>query len=142
MDKPKGLRASCKPMILQSHVTKAFGFVLVLVGIIGFFPNPLVGHPDEALFGVNTLHNIVHLATGLIALGVAYLSDTPEHHSRTYNMTFGVIYLIVALAGFLLKDTMETLLAVNVGDNVLHVLFTVVLLGAAFMIDVPGREAR
>ncbi len=35
-------------MVLQSHVTKVFGFALTIVCILGAFPNALVGHPDEA----------------------------------------------------------------------------------------------
>ncbi len=129
-------------MIKQSHVTHAFGWAVLAAGVIGFFPNPLIGDPDEALFGANLLHDLVHVVTGVVALAVVYLSSAPEQHSRTYNLTFGTVYAIVAALGFLLFDTMQDLLAVNQPDNLLHVLFAVVLLGVGLAVDVPTGRAR
>jgi uncharacterized membrane protein YbaN (DUF454 family) len=40
------------------------GIVFLAVGILGFFPNPLVS--PTGLFVVNTTHNIVHLGRGFI----------------------------------------------------------------------------
>ena len=49
---------------VQKTYAMVIGAVLVLVGILGFVPNPLVGSPDSALFGVNTAQNILHLVGG------------------------------------------------------------------------------
>jgi hypothetical protein len=46
------------------------GIVFVLVGILGFIPNPLVS-PD-GLFVVNTAHNLVHLISGGVILAGVY----------------------------------------------------------------------
>ena len=37
------------------------GIVFLAVGILGFFPNPLVS--PTGFFVVNTTHNIIHLAS-------------------------------------------------------------------------------
>ena len=46
-----------------------FGVVFVLVGLLGFVPNPIVG--TSGIFMTNTVHDLVHLIIGLIFLGVA-----------------------------------------------------------------------
>lgn len=127
-------------MLTQSNVAKTFGIVLLAVGILGFIPNPIVGDPgaagDEAVFGTNAAHNVVHLASGLVALWAGFLSGTPEQHSKLYNVGFGIVYAIVTLIGFVAPDTMMDLLAVNTADNVLHLAIAVVLLGVGFGVEV------
>jgi hypothetical protein len=45
----------------------------------------------------------------------------------------GVIYLVVALLGFVWpSDMLLGLVRINMADNVLHLLFTVVILAAGF----------
>jgi hypothetical protein len=43
-----------------------FGIVFIVVGILGFIPNPIVGH--DALFHTNSVHNLVHLIIGIVLL--------------------------------------------------------------------------
>lgn len=140
-------------MVSQSDVAKTFGVVLLIVGVLGFIPNPIVGDPgaaedaqdrtdaaeDGALFGVNLLHNLVHVASGLVALWAGFLSDRPEHHSRAYNIGFGTIYAVVTLLGFLAPDFMFDVLAINTADNLLHLAIAVVLLGVGFGVDVQDE---
>jgi hypothetical protein len=80
------------------------GGVLVIAGIIGFFYSASFGSPGtvDDVFGilsVNAWHNIVHLATG--ALGVlAYAAGARA--SRTYAWGLGVVYIAVAVWGFIM----------------------------------------
>lgn len=129
-------------MSLQTTVVKVFGIVLLLVGVLGFIPNPIVGDPapseaggDGALFGTNLTHNLVHVLTGLAALAVGFGVDSP-HHSRTFNVVVGTVYAIVALLGFGLTDLMEDLIAVTAADNVLHVALAVVLVGVGLAVEI------
>jgi hypothetical protein len=46
------------------------GIVFLAVGILGFFPNPLLS--PTGLFVVNTAHNLVHLISGAVLLAGAY----------------------------------------------------------------------
>lgn len=142
-------------MVSQSDVAKVFGIVLLLVGVLGFIPNPIVGDPgaaeaaqdrtgaaeEGALFGVNAIHNVVHIASGLVALWAGFLSRLPEEHSRTYNIGFGIVYAVVTLLGFAFPDAMFDLLAVNTADNILHLLIALVLLAVGFGIDVDEGPA-
>ena len=65
-----------------------FGAVYVLIGILGFIlPSPLLG-----LFGVNVLHNIVHLAVGGLWLGAAFGGILGADSSRKASQIIGVVY--------------------------------------------------
>lgn len=119
-------------MLKQSLVAKTFGFVFLAVGLLGFVNDPILG-----LFEVNPLHNIVHLLSGLLALGAGYGS---EAYSKMYNVGFGAVYALVTLLGFLQVGVVVDLLELNTADNVLHLLITVALLGAGLSLptDEPG----
>jgi len=104
------------------------GLTLVAAGILGFFYNASFGTGDgterDAVLGildVNAWHNIVHIATGGLALAFA----GSYRASRSYAIAFGAVYLLVALLGFIAGDGEEifNLIPVNTEDNVLHVLF-------------------
>lgn len=43
-------------------VSLILGSVFILVGLVGFTPNPLVS--ETGLFAVNSAHNLVHIITG------------------------------------------------------------------------------
>ena len=66
------------------------GVILILVGILGFFPNPLVG--PEGLVATDNPHNIVHVLTGLLALGLAYWM---RDDIGLATILFGALYLVV-----------------------------------------------
>jgi len=72
-----------------------------------------------AAFGVldvNGWHNVVHLATGLVALALA------RTHAREFALGFGVLYLVMAVWGFVLGDggSILSIVPVNTEDNVFH----------------------
>ena len=89
------------------------GIILILVGIIGFFNAPVLG-----IFGVNTLHNVVHLITGLIFVWGAWKGPVKQ-----VNTWLGVVYILVAILGFF---GVLGFLAVNGADNWLHLVIGVV----------------
>src|SRR3989338_4950901 len=98
-------------MSLQNIWAKILGFVLLIVGIIGFFNNPVLG-----IFGVDTLHNLVHVITGIFGIWVGFGS---LNAATNFNKWFGVIYLLVAILGFL---NLITFMTANMADHWLHLL--------------------
>ncbi|MEO6536582.1 MAG: DUF4383 domain-containing protein [Candidatus Paceibacterota bacterium] len=113
-----------------------FGIVFVLVGVLGFIPNPLVG--STALFVTDTLHNIVHLLIGVVLLIVAM--SAPEK-SALWLKVFGVIYLLLAVLGFILVPSGGALLSLvmmNTADHWLHVVLGVVLLIGGIISSKPS----
>src|SRR3954454_1833760 len=103
-----------------------FGAALTIAGIIGFFYNSDFTSDKsvrDAVFGildVNGWHNLVHIATGVIGLIAAGAYGS----SRAYAIGFGLIYIIVAIWGFILGsgDSILSIVPVNSEDNILHLL--------------------
>lgn len=93
-----------------------FGAIYVLVGLLGFVMDPILG-----IFNVNALHNVVHLA-----IGAALLFASKDHATaKTVSLIVGVAYLLVAVLGFVAQDFMEDLLDITdngegMADNILH----------------------
>jgi hypothetical protein len=134
----------------------AVGIVFLLVGIAGFIPGitqnfdtiEWIGHESEAellgLFQVNILHNLVHLAFGLVGQWAARRADL----SKGYLIGGGVVYLALWLYGLVIDlDSAANFVALNTADNWLHlglgagmVLLGVVLRGHT--VDVQDRAAR
>lgn len=119
------------------------GAVLVVVGILGFFYSSSFGDPGEVdavlgVFDVNAWHNIVHIASGALGL-LAFMAGLAA--SRTYALAFGVIYVVVAIWGFVIGggESILGFIPVNSEDNVLHVILGVLGIGA-YAASTPRRE--
>jgi hypothetical protein len=110
------------------------GIALLAAGLIGFVPgNPIASSDPAALFRVNAAHNLVHIVTGLLALGIAF--GTRGRDLGNATMGFGVLYAIVAVL-LLVDPTMFGIFSdapVNVADHVLHVALAVVSLALGYM---------
>jgi Domain of unknown function (DUF4383) len=101
---------------------QVFGAVYLLVGLLGFaftgFAN-FAGTSDDKLllFGVNPLHNIVHLAVGALWLA----SSRSEAGARTVSILIGAVYLVVGVLGLFVNGSSDlNLLNINQPDNALH----------------------
>ncbi len=113
-----------------------FGVVLVVAGIIGFFYESEFTDDEsvrEALFGildVNGWHNVVHIATGALGL-LAFAAGA--YAARAYALGLGVVYIAVAVWGFIVGDgdSILSIVPVNTEDNVLHLVIGLAGLGAA-----------
>lgn len=114
------------PPVLAAVVV---GGVLALVGLVA----PLVAGPsgEFIVFGRNYLHDAVHLLTGLLGLVAGFYAA--GKFARQYALGLGVVYLLVAIGGVLLFDLLRRLIALNVADNVLHMMLAIVLLGVGLI---------
>ncbi len=96
-----------------------FGAVYLVVGIIGFFLDPEI----FGIFGVNALHNIVHLALGVTWLAVFNNAAT----TKSVNLIFGVVLIAVAILGFAGLLDQDGIVNLNIeagaggADNWLHI---------------------
>jgi hypothetical protein len=99
------------------------GIALLAAGALGFFVKPF------PVFSVNALHNVVHLASGalaLIAVGAGYGA------ARLFLIVFGLVYAAVTIAGFLNVQQVVTLLHLNSADNFLHLAIAAACLVVGF----------
>ncbi len=109
---------------LTKSVTWIVGVVLVLVGLAGFFVDGTL-----LVFQVDTVHNIVHLLSGVVAIAAA---SSGESYSRMYLIIFGIVYGLVTVVGFVNGGDILGLFQVNDADNYLHAAIAVVCLGVGF----------
>lgn len=92
--------------------SKSFALVLglgfVVAGIAGFFPTPAVPPPDLTqthgfghalgILPVNTLHNVVHLLSGLIGIAV---SRGAIMGPKSYAQMVAIVYGLLVVLGLL-----------------------------------------
>lgn len=102
-----------------------FGIIFVIVGILGFISNPIVG--SGSLFEADTVHNLIHLIIGIILLVVA-----KKQAAGTTLLVVGIIYLVLAIVGFFVADGSNPvqllgIAAINSADNWLHLVLGVVI---------------
>jgi Domain of unknown function (DUF4383) len=122
---------------MAKTVSKIIGVALLLVGIVGFFASDLLG------LHLTPIHNVVHLATALVALYFGFAGSIRATHS--FFQVFGVVYLLVALLGFIAPTVVVSLLMGHnmseapslIMDNIVHL-----LLGIVFMVVGLLREPQ
>ena len=111
------------------------GVILILVGILGFIPNPLVS--ADGLFMVNTAHNLVHIVTGVVLVGGAYSGVG----GAMVLKVVGIVYVLIAILGFVMTgDMLLGFIMNNMADRWLHVVLAIVFLVAGFAL--PAGEDR
>lgn len=89
------------------------GFILVIVGIAGFFRYEMFN------LAFPPAHNLFHLFSGILAL----LASFSGRHGgpRLFGLMFGSIYLLLAFAGFAgLHDLGAVRLGLNLHFNFIH----------------------
>ena len=125
--------------LVQTWMTVA-GIVLVAVGLLGFISNPIVGADANALVRTNTFHNIVHLATGLIALYIAFGLRGENQANATIG--FGVLYVVILLT-VIVSPTLFGLFGdapARANEHLIHAALAIVSLAVGYM--ARNRSAR
>jgi hypothetical protein len=99
------------------------GAALLLAGIFGFISDSSFDTGDAVQgdqflgFEVNAIHNLIHLASGLVLLAAS-----PKRASaRIVALGFGLVYGLVAVIGLIDGTDVLGLIPVNSADNVLHI---------------------
>jgi uncharacterized protein DUF4383 len=111
-----------------------FGVVFLAVGILGFVPGMTTdvnGMPMLlGIFHVNTAHNFVHIASGVVFLlcGIAGAGA-----SRMFFKIFGIVYAVVAVLGFVKGDgLLLNIISNNTATTWLHVVLALAMLWLGF----------
>ncbi len=106
----------------MKNILYVLGAVFIVIGLLGFVNNPILG-----IFATDTLHNIVHLASGILALVFAGKSAAD---AKKFALILGVVYALVTVLGFLSGDSGKILglISINQADNFLHLVLAAVFL--------------
>jgi hypothetical protein len=130
---------------MAKTICKILGVVFLLVGLVGFvMPGFLGTH-------LSVVHNLVHIISGAIALYLGFAGSLSA--ARLFCIVFGIVYLLLAICGFLLgSDQASTIagmtnmardtrlwkvipgqLELGTMDHVVHVLLGIVFLIGGFL---------
>lgn len=116
-------------------VARVFGFVFLLVGALGFLASGMSMEADPALaprvlglFPVNALHNVVHLLFGVWGLAASRTASS----AIMYAKAAGAIYLVLAVAGFVIPTTFG-LIPIGGHDIWLHAVLGIALVATGFL---------
>jgi arginine exporter protein ArgO len=129
----------------------AVGAVFLLVGILGFIPGittdydtmSFASHDSDAkllgIFNVSILHNLVHLAFGVVGVVLARAAAT----AKLYLIVGGVIYLALWLYGLVIdKDSDANFIPVNSADDWLHFVLGVGMVGLGVLLGRNRHTSR
>lgn len=105
-----------------------FGIITVIAGVLGFIPGITTNGRLLWLFQVDTLHNVIHIVTGLLTIWAANASITT---SRSVWRILGVVYALVTILGFF-TGSAYGLVETNTADNILHLLIAAIGLYLGF----------
>ncbi len=113
------------------------GLLFIAVGLLGYVDNPVIGESATAIFHADSVHNIVHIVSGVLFLLVAYASPA---NAAMFCKVFGTVYLLLGVIGLFRigSDGMTTLLGflhVNGADNYLHIALGLAILLVGFAVS-------
>ena len=114
---------------MSQTLAYVFGAILVLFGVLGFVPGITDGDMLLGIFMVSSLHNLIHLVTGLAAIAAAY----GMYSTRLFFQVFGVVYALVAVLGFVMGGNILGLIMTNMADHLLHLVLAAAFLYLGFM---------
>jgi hypothetical protein len=101
------------------------GAILVVVGVAGFFRHEMFN------LTFPPAHNVFHFASGAIALWAGRGENS--HGVRRFGLLFGVLYTLLAIAGFAgLSDLGPLRLDLNTHFNFIHLGVGLLSLAAGF----------
>lgn len=105
------------------------GVIFLAVGLLGFVDNPIIGDSDNAIFHADTLHNWVHIGSGILLTLVALAMPAS---ASAVLIVFGIVYAIIGVIGFISVGSegmgkVLGILHVNGADNFLHVALGVII---------------
>ena len=128
---------------LVQRVALIFGAVFIVVALLGFVQSggSMDASMDHAtkelgLFPVNVLHNVVHLLFGIWGV----LASRSWAGAKTYCQVGGVIYIVLAILGFIAPTTFG-LIPIGGNDIWLHAVLGIVLAGVGFTAREPARNS-
>lgn len=102
-----------------------FGIILILIGITGLLPNPIIGAGGKAIFETNLGHNLLHLLMGVVMLVMATKGE--ETATLSFKI-FGAIFLLTGILGFVMKSPLFGIVAYNSADNWANLMIGIVLI--------------
>ncbi|GGW74793.1 DUF4383 domain-containing protein [Streptomyces caelestis] len=141
-------RAAAAPV---QRAAQLMGVVFLLVGVLGFIPGittdygsmEFASHESGAellgVFQISVLHNLVHLAYGLVGLA---LSRTVAG-AYSYLLVGGAVYLVLWVYGLIVgHDSDANFVPLNTADDWLHFALGIAMIGLALALGRRTTRTR
>ena len=111
------------------------GIIFLVVGILGYTDNPIIGDSHDAVFHADGAHNMVHIISGVLFLLFALAAPS---RAGLFLKIFGLVYLLLGVWGAAVigsegQTTLLGFLHVNGADNFLHIALGVVIFLAGLL---------
>lgn len=107
-----------------------FGLILIVLGILGMFPEMTKDQLLFNIFKVNWVVNTIFICIGLIGIIVGFFS---YFGTRLYFEVIGIYYAIWAILGFIYQENpLFGWIANNIGTTWLNVVIAVICLILGF----------
>lgn len=121
-----------------------WAFAFLAVGALGFVDNPIIGKSEGAIFHADTVHNWVHIISGVLFLLVALVAPGS---AKGFLILFGIVYLALGVMGIVQFGTEGTgtlfgFLHVNGADNYLHIGLGVLIALTGLSAGTPTNKRR
>jgi hypothetical protein len=108
------------------------GIVLIAAGLLGFLNTSIAGDGPNAFLAVDSIHNIVHIVTGAIALYIAFGLKGDQQAMAVLG--FGILYVIIFVAVLLSPNLFGIFkVSANAPIHVIHAVVGVVSLAVGYM---------
>ena len=100
-------------------LAKIAGYFFVIIGILGYIPGITEQNLLFGVFHVNSMHNLMHLVTGAVAIGMVHRVPASL---KIFFQIAGIAYLAIALIGFYyIERPLLGIIANNLADSWLQV---------------------
>ncbi|MFC7372820.1 DUF4383 domain-containing protein [Fictibacillus iocasae] len=109
---------------------RGLAIIFLALGVIGFV------FPMEEIFHLTPVHNIVHLASGIVGL----LMSGSESKAILFSKIFGVVYLLVAILGLFTHEFIGIIFLL--ADNILHFIIAFASLYFGFIYGASASSNR
>ncbi|HJQ70675.1 MAG TPA: DUF4383 domain-containing protein [Blastocatellia bacterium] len=116
---------------MAKKIATLLGVVFILVGIVGFLKHDLLGAH------LSTLHNVVHLVSGALALYFGLKGTLAQ--AKMFCIIFGIVYGLLGVVGYLMGGepdrTWRVIEGLTLGrmDHIIHILLGVLFLIGGFL---------
>ena len=115
-------------MTTVQRVAQIFGWVFLLLGIIGlYYARTMEMGMLLGVFPVNLAHNIVHILFGIWGI----MAARSFAGAKVYTQIGGVVYLLLAVLGYFMPSLLG-MVPIGGNDIWLHAVLGLVLAGVGF----------
>lgn len=122
-------------------LTLILGIVFTWLGFFGFFVSLSMTAGMLFVFDLDLVQNLFHLITGLLALVATF-----AEWSQLFNRIFGVIYLILGIAGLFpalyIGGSLFGITHVNAADSLFHIVVGLITCIVGYRVSVYSSATR